>query len=879
MTRPSFPYYNNHDFYGRNLRAGFAPRAGFVPRAERRIQGEVEDMQQKFKVTGMTCAACSAGIQKRVGKMQGVRRADVSLMGECMEVDYDESALGADEIVQAVAALGYGASVDDGSPASPRAEKKANSFGEEAKRLRARFFASLCFLLPLMYFTMAHMFGAPLPFFWDLHKSAQNFALMQLLLTTPVLFINFAFFTSGVRALCKRVPNMDTLVSLGSAVSYLYSVVVLFVMPFEQDAHALAMLAMEDLFFESAAMVLTLVTLGKWLEARSKSRTGEEVEKLLRLAPDQVTVERGGSLRTVRLSEVVRGDVVVVRQGDSIPVDGVILSGNSFVDKSAITGESLPVEVGEGDLVTSASVNTGNVLRIRAEKVGEDTVLSKIVRMVREAGASKAPIEKAVDKIAGVFVPAVLAVALLTFVIWMILWGTGAVAVTVPEILSMAISVLVISCPCALGLATPVAVMAATGRAASMGILFKDAEALQKAKGIRTALLDKTATITEGKPRVTDIVTYGGYTAERALALAASVELNSNHPLASCIVERARAAGADFAAAGQFSYLPGKGAQAACGGSVCRIGNRRLLEEAGVDAAAAEADAARLADEGKTVLYFSVGGEAAALFAVADTIKAGSAEAVAGLKARGIAPVMLTGDSRQAAQAIARQAGIDTVIAEVLPQDKLRAVADSKKSAVTAMVGDGINDSPALKEADIGVAMGDGTDVAIDSADVVLVGGDLRALSAAVDLSRATVRNIHENLFWAFLYNVLCIPIAAGALYAVGVVLSPMIGALAMSVSSVFVVTNALRLMRFRPKINIEPRTGKGEKEMKKILMIEGMSCPHCSARVESALNAIEGVRAAVELKKKRAIVETEVADDVLIKAVEDAGYKVTAVK
>ena len=876
MTRPSFPYYNNHDFYGRNLRAGFASRAGFAPRAERRIQGEVEDMQQKFKVTGMTCAACSAGIQKRVGKMQGVRRADVSLMGECMEVDYDESAVGADEIVQAVAALGYGASVDDGSPASPRAEKKANSFGEEAKRLRARFFASLCFLLPLMYFTMAHMFGAPLPFFWDPHESAQNFALMQLLLTTPVLFINFAFFTSGVRALCKRVPNMDTLVSLGSAVSYLYSVVVLFVMPFAQDAHALAM---EDLFFESAAMVLTLVTLGKWLEARSKSRTGEEVEKLLRLAPDQVTVERGGSLRTVRLSEVVRGDVVVVRQGDSIPVDGVILSGNSFVDKSAITGESLPVEVGEGDLVTSASVNTGNVLRIRAEKVGEDTVLSKIVRMVREAGASKAPIEKAVDKIAGIFVPAVLAVALLTFVIWMILWGTGAVAVTVPEILSMAISVLVISCPCALGLATPVAVMAATGRAASMGILFKDAEALQKAKGIRTALLDKTATITEGKPRVTDIVTYGGYTAERALALAASVELNSNHPLASCIVERARAAGADFAAAGQFSYLPGKGAQAACGGSVCRIGNRRLLEEAGVDAAAAEADAARLADEGKTVLYFSVGGEAAALFAVADTIKAGSAEAVAGLKARGIAPVMLTGDSRQAAQAIARQAGIDTVIAEVLPQDKLRAVADSKKSAVTAMVGDGINDSPALKEADIGVAMGDGTDVAIESADVVLVGGDLRALSAAVDLSRATVRNIHENLFWAFLYNVLCIPIAAGALYAVGVVLSPMIGALAMSVSSVFVVTNALRLMRFRPKINIEPRTGKGEKEMKKILMIEGMSCPHCSARVESALNAIEGVRAAVELKKKRAIVETEVADDVLIKAVEDAGYKVTAVK
>ena len=834
-------------------------------------------MEQKFKVTGMTCAACSAGIQKTVGKMEGVRRADVSLMGECMDVDFDESLVDADKIVAAVEGLGYGARVDDGSTQPAQAEqKKANSFGEEAKKLKVRFFASLCFLIPLMYFTMAHMFGAPLPFFWDPHESAQNFALMQLLLTTPTLFINFAFFKSGVRALIKRVPNMDTLVSLGAAVSYLYSVVVMFVMPFAQDAHALAM---EDLFFESAAMVLTLVTLGKWLEARSKSRTGEEVEKLLKLAPDSVTVERGGQQRAVRLAEVVRGDIVVVKQGDSIPVDGVVLSGNSFVDKSAITGESLPVEVAEGDFVTSASVNKGNVLRIRAEKVGEDTMLSKIVRMVREAGASKAPIEKTVDKIAGIFVPAVLGIAAFTFALWMILWGTGAVAVTVPEILSMSISVLVISCPCALGLATPVAVMAATGRAASMGILFKDAEALQKAKNVRTVLLDKTATITEGKPRVTDIALYNGYTAERALAAAGSVELNSNHPLAACLVERARAEGVSLAAAANFSYLPGKGAQAEAGGALCRIGNRRLLEEAGVDLAAAEGDAARLADEGKTVLYFSADEKVAALFAVADTIKAGSAEAVAGLKERGITPVMLTGDSRHAAQAIARQAGIDTVIAEVLPEDKLRAVADSKKSAVTAMVGDGINDSPALKEADVGVAMGNGTDVAIDSADVVLVGGDLRALDAAVDLSKATVRNIHQNLFWAFIYNVLCIPIAAGALYAVGVVLSPMIGALAMSVSSVFVVTNALRLMRFRPKINIEAQKGKGDTGMKKTLMIEGMSCAHCSARVENALNAIEGVQAKVELKKKRAIVETEVADDVLVKAVEDAGYKVTAVK
>ncbi len=834
-------------------------------------------MEQRFSVTGMTCAACSAGIQKTVGKMDGVRKAEVSLMGECMTVDYDETVVDEGKIISAVEGLGYGASVADGSAErAPEKERKANSFGEEAKRLKVRFFVSLGFLVPLMYLTMLHhMAGAPLSFFWDMHESPQNFALLQLLLTTPVLFINFAFFRSGIKALFKRVPNMDTLVSLGSAVSYLYSVVVMFVMPYA-DAHELAM---NNLFFESAAMVLTLVTLGKWLEARSKSRTGEEVEKLLKLAPDAVNVERDGTQKTVRLSEVVKGDVVVVKQGDSIPVDGIVLSGNSFVDKSAITGESLPVEVGEGDFVTSASVNKGNVLRIRAEKVGEDTVLSRIIKMVREAGSSKAPIEKTVDKIAGIFVPVVLCIAALTFAVWMILWGTGAAAVTVPQVLSMAISVLVISCPCALGLATPVAVMAATGRAASMGILYKDAEALQRAKDVRTVLLDKTATITEGRPRVTDILTYNGYTAQKALSEAGGIELNSNHPLAACLIERAKEEKAEPVDAAEFVYLPGKGASALCGGRRCLIGNRRLLEENGVSLGDAEEDGKRLEGEGKTVLCFSSDGSIAALFAVADTIKEGSAEAVAGLKARGIRPVMLTGDAEAAARAVAKQAGIDEVIAEVLPEDKLKAVIESRKTAVTAMVGDGINDSPALKEADIGVAMGNGTDVAIDSADVVLVGGDLRALDSAVDLSRATVRNIKENLFWAFIYNVLCIPIAAGALYAVGWVLNPMIGALAMSVSSVFVVTNALRLMRFRPRHEIKAREGKGDTEMKKILMIEGMSCAHCSARVENALNSIDGVKATVELKKKRAIVETEVADDVLVKAVEDAGYTVKEIK
>lgn len=844
-------------------------------------------MQQQFHVTGMTCAACSAGIQKTVNKLDGVKKAEVSLMGQSMTVEYDESAVDAEKIVAAVAALGYGAAVADGEKekGEERQERRVNAFGEEARKLKLRFFVSLGFLVPLFYLTMLHhMAGAPVPYFFDMHRCPENFALLQLILTTPVLFINFAFFKSGIRALFKRVPNMDTLVSLGAAVSYLYSIVVMFVMPFG-DAHALVM---DDLFFESAAMVLTLVTLGKWLEARSKGKTGEEIEKLLKLAPDAVTVERGGEMKTVRLAEVARGDIVVVRQGDSIPVDGVIVSGESFVDKSAITGESLPVEVGEGDFVTSASVNKGNVLRIRAEKVGEDTVLSKIVRMVREAGTSKAPIEKAVDKIAGIFVPVVLGIAALTFAVWMILWGTGAVGVSVPEILSMSISVLVISCPCALGLATPVAVMAATGRGASMGILYKDAEALQKAKNVGCVLLDKTATITEGKPRVTDILTCSEYSQADVLAAAGAVERSSNHPLAACLVERAQAEGVSFPETEGFSYAAGMGAAARCAGKECLIGNLRLMREHGVETADAERDAARLSDEGKTVLYFAQNGKFAALFAVADVIKEGSAEAVAGLKERGVTPVMLTGDSAGAARAVARQAGIERVISEVLPQDKLDAVIESKKTAVTAMVGDGINDAPALKEADVGIAMGNGTDVAIDSADVVLVGGDLRAVNAAIDLSRATVRNIHQNLFWAFIYNLLCIPVAAGVLYAVGVVLQPMYGALAMSLSSVFVVTNALRLMRFCPKgaktlpaCTAESCSIKNQedKSMQKIIKIEGMSCMHCVGRVESALNAIEGVKATVELKKKRAVVQTDVADETLVKAIEDAGYKVVGIK
>lgn len=831
-------------------------------------------MEKKFRVTGMTCAACAAGIQKTVSKMQGVEHADVSLMGECMRADFDESKVSSEDIVKAVQELGYGAEEEkEGAAPAEKEEKKAvNSFAEEAKKLRTRFFTSLIFLIPLLYFTMGHMLGAPLPAFW---AQPSNFALVQLLLTTPILVINFAFFRSGVRAAIKRVPNMDTLVSLGAAVSYLYSVVIMFVIPMRADADM--HFVMGNLFFESAAMVLTLVTLGKWLEARSKRKTGEEVEKLLRLAPDTVTVEREGVQKTVRLSELVPGDIVVVRQGDSIPVDGTVLSGQSFVDKSAITGESLPVEVAEGDYVTSASVNKGNLLRVRAEKVGQETVLSRIVKMVQEAGTSKAPIEKTVDKIAGIFVPVVLLIALLTFGVWMILWGTHAVQIEVAQILKMAISVLVISCPCALGLATPVAVMAATGRGAAIGILYKDADALQRARGIRTVLLDKTATITEGKPRVTDLLVYAG-TEREALSLACGIEQGSNHPLAECVLEKGKEEGIEAAKVTSFRYVSGKGALAEYTG-LCMIGNRRLLEENGVSCVQAEEDAARLAKQGKTLLYLASGGKLVALIGVADTVKPTSAEAVRSLKELGIQPVMLTGDGEAAAHAVAQSVGIDRVYAEVLPEDKLRAVTENKKSGITAMVGDGINDSPALKEADVGIAMGNGTDVAIDSADVVLVGGDLRAVGAAVELSKAAMRNIKENLFWAFFYNVLCIPIAAGVLYAVGFVMEPMYGALAMSLSSVCVVGNALRLMRFKPKFLRSAQADKGDDNMKRILKIEGMSCSHCSARVEQALNSVEGVSASVDLKKKRATVEGDAPDEVLCKAVEDAGYKVAGIK
>ena len=822
-------------------------------------------MKKKYSITGMTCAACSSGIERTVKKLDGVQNCAVSLMGESMEVEFDENKLSDGRIKRAVTALGYGA-YDFGQV--PVKKKKRLTLG-------VRFLLSLILLLPEMYLAMGHMWGVPVPHGW------WNYG-FQTGLTLVILLINYQFFVSGVRALIKLVPNMDTLVTMGAAVSFAYSLVMAILMPEEPT-----------LFFESAAMIVTLVTLGKWLEDKSKRRTGREVEKLRSLAPDTVTVEREGKTEKVPVSEVAIGDIIVVRQGESVAVDGTICEGHAFADQSAVTGESLPVELTEGMHATSASIVTSGYLKIRAEKVGEDTMLASIIRMVREAGASKAPIQKLADKISAIFVPAVFTIALVTFLVWLFTtWDVQAA-------FNYGVSVIVISCPCALGLATPVAVMAATGRGASLGILFKNAEALQRSATLSTALLDKTATLTEGKPKV---VGFAAYTDEvHVKAVAYALESKLNHPLAQCLC--------DFCGQGALTaegveYVVGQGARGIVEGKTYLLGNERILGGVSGDTSAVRAEAERLSAEGKTVLFLSDGVQVLATFALADTLKEGSVEAVHDLQAQGVRTYMLTGDNRACANFIAAQAGIsaDCVYAEVLPEDKLNAVLEHKgadgladgengkagkgrKPAGVAMIGDGINDSPALKEADVGFAMGNGTDVAIESADVVLVSGDLRAASKAIRLAKRTMRIIKQNLFWAFFYNCVCIPLAAGCFASLGVSLNPMIASAAMSLSSLFVVCNALRLTVFmrgkKYKNQLPQGVQKGDITMKKLLKVEGMMCQHCVKHVTDALMGVAGVTSVdVNLKKKGALVECGegVTNEALTAAVKEAGYEVTQI-
>ncbi len=805
-------------------------------------------MEEKFSVTGMTCSACSAGIERAVGKLDGVQKVNVSLMGECMSVEYDEKTASRDKIVQTVVELGYGAGKYD--------ENVLKAKIPQPNVLKKRFFLSLGFLIPLMYLSMGGMIGFPQP------NEILN-ATAQMLLTLVIIIVNFKFFTSGAKALLKKVPNMDTLVAMGAGVSFVYSFVFTILLYLEKASEH------THFFYESAAMILSLVTLGKWLEEKSKSKTGDEIEKLIQLMPSTVTVERDNGQMTLLFSEIAVGDILIVKNGEYIPVDGVVVAGHGFVDRAAITGESMPIELQQGDLVTGADIVKSGFIKVRAEKVGSETTLSQIVKMVKEAGASKAPIQKTADKIAGVFVPAVCLIALITFLIWL------SVFKDVSKAANYAISVLVISCPCSLGLATPVAVMAATGRGMALGILYKDAEALQKAKDINCILLDKTATLTVGKPKVTNFELLKG-AREEVLALALAIESHSNHPIAESIKEYALATLSkkeNILHVEDYAYEMGKGATAKYKDEIYLLGNRRLLN--GIQEKKACEIEKAYSKQGQTVVFLATEKEILALFAIADTLKPESIEAVKRLKARDIRLGILTGDNENVAKAIAEEVGIDDYYAEALPENKSEAVKRVRSvGGFVAMVGDGINDSPALKEADVGVAMGNGTDVAIDTADVVLSRGDLKLVDTMIELSRLTVRNIKQNLFWAFFYNCVAIPVAAGAFAFAGFSLNPMIGAACMSLSSLFVVTNALRLTRFGKKKEKEVVDMKNSVTLK----IEGMMCQHCVAHVTKALQDVDGVDSVeVNLKKKTAVVQLskEVTEDTFRSVITEAGYEV----
>lgn len=866
---------------------------------------------EKYNVTGMTCAACQANVTRCVSKLEGVADVNVSLLANQMTVSYDEGKVAQNDIIQAVEKIGYGASSLEQQAAG---QNKGGFRGEwqsrqdqavnNQKQMKRRLISSVILLVPLMYIAMGAMMGLPVPWFLVGMENSLVNALAQLILTVPVLFINRHFFQTGFKALWHRAPNMDSLVAIGSGASLVYGLFAMFRLAYgfghgdievvHQYAHAL--------YFESSAMILTLVTVGKYLEAKSKSKTGDALSKLVDLAPKTAVVLRGGTERIIPAEQVAAGDIVVIRPGEGIPVDGIVTEGHGYVDQAAITGESIPVEKHPGDQVISATINKNGSFQFRASKVGEDTTLSQIIRLVDEASNSKAPIARLADKVSGVFVPVVIAIAIVTAIVWLIA-GMG-----FEFALSNAISVLVISCPCALGLATPVAIMVGTGKAAEMGILIKSAESLENLHNVDTIVLDKTGTITSGHPAVTDVVVLESSLTEREfLAEAAAAEKGSEHPLAQAVVERAQELALDLPKAESFEAVAGRGIRATIGGKNYLAGNLAFLEENHLPSTLEEQSAAktvvtRLAKEGKTPLLFVRDGKLLGVIAVADTVRETSRAAIQRLREMGLRVVMLTGDNKVTAEAIRQQLGIEQAVSDVLPTQKEAHVrALQEQGHKVAMVGDGINDAPALTRADIGIAIGAGTDIAIESADVVLMKDSLGDVANAIDLSRAVVRNIHMNLFWAFFYNILGIPLAAGVLYpAFQLRLSPMIGSAAMSLSSVCVVTNALRLRFFKAKnastlvegsprrevsdiqqtVNepapLEPETQKGSNNMKKVLIVDGMMCAHCQAHVQKALAGVDGVsEAVVDLESKKATVtlSKDVEDQVLMDAVTEAGY------
>lgn len=755
-------------------------------------------MRQRFKVFGMSCAACSAGVERAVGRLKGVNNVEVSLVAKSMLCDFDETTVSEKQIVEAVKKAGFKAYPEKASEAAQTAVagrgNAAVADSDGFTPMKTRLIVSLIFLVLLMYVSMGHMIGLPVPSFMHGVKNGVSFAFVQFLLVLPILYVNRKFFVNGFKALWHRVPNMDSLVAVGSSAAVLYGIFAIFMIAYGigNGDTELAEKYLSGLYFESGGMILTLVTVGKLLEERSKNKTYSAIQKLVDLAPKTAVVIRDGVETEIPVEKIVVGEVILLKPGSSVPVDGEVVEGGGTVDESALTGESMPVEKAAGDRLISASIVKSGAFKLKAQRVGEDTTLSQIVELVRNAASSKAPIGRLADKVSGIFVPVVMGIALVAAVVWLACGATFEFA------LNAAISVLVISCPCALGLATPLAIMVSTGKCASKGILIKSAEALEQLHDVNTVVLDKTGTVTEGKPSVTDVVP-SEYASESGLAsLAAALEKNSQHPLSVAVTEYAASNSIEFAAAEDFKNLDGLGVSATVNGQTAYAGNEKLMSENKIDVSSLSSCAKELAGKGKTVMYFACGGKFYGLIAVADKVKPTSKEAVQALKKSGIEVIMLTGDNAVTAAAIKNEVGIDRVEAEVMPADKQRIVSELKNAGKkVVMVGDGINDSPALMQADVGIAIGSGTDIAIESADVVLMKNDLTDVSRAINYSKRTIRNIKQNLFWAFFYNALGIPLAAGALYPLWqITLSPMIGALAMSLSSLFVVGNALRLYR-----------------------------------------------------------------------------------
>lgn len=859
-------------------------------------------MKEKYTITGMTCSACSARVDKCVRKLDGVKDVNVNLLTNSMSVVYDEAILQDSAIVSAVTEAGYGAFPEKPTAGSsaPKAQKP-DVLADQMKSMKHRLIISFAFLIPLMYVSMGSMMGLPLPGFLTGMENAVAFGLTQFLLCLPIIYVNRKYYQVGFKTLMHGAPNMDTLIAIGSTAALIYGVFAIYRIGYGLGTQNMELVHQYhmDLYFESAAMILALITLGKTLEARSKGKTGEAISKLMDLAPETALVERDGAQIEIPAADVVSGDIVLVKPGSRIPVDGVILEGSSSLDEAAITGESIPVEKGPGDTVVSATINKTGFFKFRATKVGDDTTLAQIIRLVEEASSSKAPIAKIADKIAGIFVPIVMGIALIATIVWLLLGYSFEFA------MSIGIAVLVVSCPCALGLATPVAIMVGTGKGAENGILIKSGEALETAHSIDTVVMDKTGTITEGRPQVTDIVST--LPSEELLTIAAALEKQSEHPLAEAVLNQAKSL--TLPAVQEFQALSGRGVSGIIDGVQYYAGNRALMEEHQIDISAADQDLIRLADEGKTPLIFAGNGRYLGIIAVSDVVKPTSQEAIHRFKEMGIQVVMLTGDNQRTAEAIRRQLDIPSVIAEVLPQDKEREIARLQQEGhCTAMIGDGINDAPALARADVGIAIGAGTDVAMESADIVLMKSDLMDAVTAVQLSKAVLRNIKENLFWAFFYNSIGIPLAAGLLFIpFGLKLSPMFGAAAMSLSSVCVVSNALRLKFFKPSKasassasvsaatsvtvtkpeaaaavshNHSSQTPNKEDVTMKI-SIEGMMCNHCTGAVSKALNAIDGVKAQVSLEDKAAYVtlSKDVSKETLTQAIVDAGYEVISIE